>query len=485
MTRSVALVYVRKSFIRAGQADAASPELQAAAAAERATALGLTVEQHTDADGHRSGKTSKRAGWQAVMKRLADADVGALIVYSHDRAWRNLKELLNTADECVRLGVKFILVKDGVDVSTAQGRFLLSLLGSFAEFESNIGGERRAAAIDWVRRVHGQHMGMAPFGTARATIDGHLRLVASEQLQPNGTDYAALLRVYTLYAAGEKGYTLIVEQLNREGWRFRSSKGLAGQKALRPWTYSDVRRVLHNHWLYAGWIVKGRAGQMADFELIQGNHGAVLPAELTETVAARLDGHPRGWRLPRNISFSLSGLVWCECGAPLTGLAYQGRRYYRHARTCAAGQAFAYWADDLEADMRARLKGLNPPPDFASDANHNLPGPDGVNSAARHAHLEVSLERARELYIDGHLTRSEYDLRRQELTAALAETQPAKAGPSEADLARGFDLHAAEAFNAAELQLVARAFYERVNVSGETRCAYLDYRPKAWCQSWA
>lgn len=487
-TRTTALCYIRKSFVKSGQADAASPELQARAASERAAALGLTVEQHADADGHRSGKTGNRPGWQALQKRLSDPDVGALIVYSHDRAWRNLKELLNTADECVRLGVKFILVKDGVDVSTAQGRFLLSLLGSFAEFESNIGGERRAAAIDWVRREHGQHMGLAPFGTERRKVDGHLRLVPSEQRQPNGSDYQALTRLYELYAAGELGYTLLVERMNADGWRFRRSSRKHAGEALRPWTHSDVRRVLYNHWLYAGWIVRGRAGLGADYELLEGNHGAVLPVALTEAVAARLEGHRRGWRLPRNLTFGLSGLVYCVCGEKLTGLDHGGnRRYYRHARRCDAGQAFAYAAAELEAEVRARLIGLQAgaPPAFREGADRALPGPDGNPQAARRAHLEASLERARELYIDGDLTRAQYETRRHELQAALSEVA-APTGDRAANLdAVRLWLGDVDHATPVELQAVAAAFYERLTVSGETRCAFIDYTPREWCAAWA
>lgn len=490
--RSVALVYVRKSFVKTGQSDPASPELQSRAATERAEALGLAVEQHADAEGHRSGKTGKRPGWQAITHRLGDPDVGALIVYSHDRAWRNLKELLNTADECVERGVKFILVKDGVDVSTAQGRFLLSLLGSFAEFESNITGERRAAAVDWVRREHGQHMGLAPFGTERQTIDGHLRLIPSTQPQPNGSDYAALKHVYEIYAAGQKGYTLLVEQLNREGWGFRSVTVVvnpdgtrsSAPKPLRPWTYSDVNRLLHNHWLYAGWIVRGRGGNGREFELIPGNHGPVLPTALTEAVATRLAGHKHGWRMPRNLSFGLSGLVWCVCGVQLTGLEIKGRRYYRHARKCEAGQAFAYWAPDLEAEVRTRIEKLDPPPATSDQADRALDGSFGGQDAAR-SHLEDSLARAKELYIDGDLSRTAYQARRQELETALSELVRDEIEPGETGMALSVKVKHVGEFTPAEFQATARGLYQRITISGETRCFFLDYQPQAWCAAWA
>jgi DNA invertase Pin-like site-specific DNA recombinase len=53
-----------------------------------------------------------------------------------------------------------VLVKEGLDVTSTQGRLMLSLLGLCGEFESNIASERRVVAIEYPRRPKGRHCGL-------------------------------------------------------------------------------------------------------------------------------------------------------------------------------------------------------------------------------------------------------------------------------------------------------------------------------------
>lgn len=432
------------------------------------------------------GRTGAGRGGSRSPARLPDPDVGALIVYSHDRAWRNLKELLSTADECQRLGVAFILVKDGLDVTSAQGRFLLSLLGSFAEFESNISGERRTSAIAWLRRTHGQHLGLAPFGTERARVDGHLHLVPSTAPQPNGTDYDCLRVVYEVYAQGELGVTRLTQHLNSAGWRFRT---VAVGKELKLWTPGDVRRVLHNHWLYAGYIVIGRKAQGADYELVRGNHGALLPPHLTEAVAARLLTHPRGWRLSRNLAFPLTGLLTCAaCGLHLTGLSFAGgRRYYRHAMKCSAGGTFSYAADLLHSTARERLASLQVPAPYLNAARDGLIEryAAGQGGAAERARLEGELERARELYISGDLSREQYDLRKARTSTYLERLGELESQLNPGEVQVTADLAQVQTAPPGLLQSLLRALYAQVRVRGRTREFELEWVAQNWCREWA
>lgn len=277
--RKTALVYVRKSFVKAGGPAPASPEMQAQACERALRELGLEPELHVDAKGHLSGKNEDRPAWQTVRKRLHDPDVAVLAVYTWNRAVRNAKLLLALVDELDDLGIRFIAVQNNIDTSTAAGHFQLTVMAAADEYESNVASERRVETIEHLRRVKGRHYGLPPFGTERKAHEGDLVLFASEKSQPNGSDHAALKHIYELYGGGHETIYTLSKRLNREGWSARDRNG-----QLKPWSVDDVRRVLTHYWIYAGYVPIGKGRER---EVIRGSHSAILPEALTTPVAAR------------------------------------------------------------------------------------------------------------------------------------------------------------------------------------------------------
>lgn len=472
--------------VRKGAPDPASPELQESECRRLADSLGLAAaEVYRDAEGHRSGRSASRPGLTALLERARGPDVAAVIVYKYNRLARQTRLLLKILADLQEIGVAVYAVQSPVDASTPQGYALLTVSAAFDQMLADETSQDRRASIAWLRRQHGQHLGVAPFGTERRLVDGRLRLAPSSKAQANGTDYDCLLRLYTLYAAGEAGYTNLTAQLNREGWRFRSPEIGVG---LREWQYSDVRRCLHNHWLYAGWIVSGRKGSGGEYELIKGNHGAVLPEALTQRAAGRLAGHKRGWRLARNLEFPLTGLVVCEaCGLRLAGLASGERRYYRHARRCDAGGTFAYAANDLHDLARARIGGLRLPATLAAKITAGLAealaGEHGRGGEAERAHVQGQLERARDLYVSGDIDRADYDRRKAKLAARLAELERAADEPP-AEFVTAAELLGMTARNA-DLQAAARLLYAEIRLAGATRAFDVEWVAREWCRGWA
>lgn len=75
----------------------------------------------------------------SLNKMLADCrskKISRVVVYRLDRLARSLRDLLEMVSLFQEHGVEFISVKDSIDMSTATGRLLFSILGSFAEFEA-------------------------------------------------------------------------------------------------------------------------------------------------------------------------------------------------------------------------------------------------------------------------------------------------------------------------------------------------------------
>lgn len=414
--KRVALCYIRKSLVKEGGADPASPEIQRRQLAHWCDAAGLEPEWHEDADGHQSGRNLRRPGWVQVRARLSEPDIGALVVTSWERAARSAKELLAVADVCEASGVRFVSVADNIDTRTADGRLQLTILAGVAEHYSRRVGEWRAAAIDQLRRARGRHYGTAPFGTQRKPSGGDLILMPSDLEQPNGSDHDALALVYQHFGRDHLSYYTIARKMNEAGWRFRTRRG-----GLRPWAPEDVRRVIRQHWIYSGNVVIGQCDR-GRIEVIPGSHQPILPSALTQAAGMRLATFkPMGPRrqLPR--SHPLTGLLFCAaCGQQMRGMGASPRVYgAQHA--CEAGSKHWWPAAAIEDEVRRYLAELKPPDETMASATANaaaaLAATTGHDLAAEAQRVDVALDRLADLYAEGQIDRDRYLRKRAEYEA--------------------------------------------------------------------
>ena len=94
-----------------------------------------------------SGDSSVRTELAKLMKDIDGGRIQTIIVWKLDRLFRSLRHLKNTLHHFEERGVKFISVKDNIDLSTPAGQLMLNLLGSFAEFEVSLIRERVRAGM--------------------------------------------------------------------------------------------------------------------------------------------------------------------------------------------------------------------------------------------------------------------------------------------------------------------------------------------------
>lgn len=478
-SRSTALLYIRKSLVKSTQSDPASPELQERECRARATQHGWVPELFTDVEGHNSGKTDRRDGWQSLRARLHDPDIAAVIVYAWNRAFRNTRRVLEFVDECDALGVRFISLSHNLDTRSADGRFVLTVLAAVDESESNRSSERRIETIAYLREHKGRHYGSVPFGAQRVRKDGDLVLVPSQLVQPNGSDHAALTRLYAVYAEGRIGGRKLASQLNDEGWRFRNRKG-----DLVPFTPEHVAGLLREHWIYAGYVTIGR-GYRDQRQILKGSHNALLSDELTTFAAQALASHRRGLHYRARLDYPLTGLLTCICGTRMVGSTYRTTRSYRHVSACPLGQQWSITAHFPEDQVREHLAGLTFPHTVINDTaawveNLRLEH-SGTSPAAERARVQGALERLQELYVAGDVDRGHYQRRKAELLASM----PAE--PNPAPVYGHFNTlgNLAERCRSAtphELRIILNSIYERIEVRDRKVERYVAAE---WAKGWA
>lgn len=106
-----------------------------------------------------SGKNTERKELKRLLSFCRKGD----IVYceSISRIARNTKDLLNIIEELNNKQVDFISLKENIDTSTPQGKFMLTVFAAMAEMERENILQRQAEGIE-IAKAQGKYKGRQP-----------------------------------------------------------------------------------------------------------------------------------------------------------------------------------------------------------------------------------------------------------------------------------------------------------------------------------
>lgn len=92
-----------------------------------------------------SGKNTDREQFKKMLDFVREGDV--IITESISRISRNTRDLLKTIDILKEKQVEFISLKESIDTTTPQGRFILTIFGALSELERECILQRQAEGI--------------------------------------------------------------------------------------------------------------------------------------------------------------------------------------------------------------------------------------------------------------------------------------------------------------------------------------------------
>ena len=101
-----------------------------------------------------SGRGAARPGLIAALAYLRPGDT--LVVWRLDRLGRNVRTLIDLAAELNRRKIHLRSLSEGLDTSTAAGRFSFHMLASLAQMERELIGERTKAGLAAAREKGGR-----------------------------------------------------------------------------------------------------------------------------------------------------------------------------------------------------------------------------------------------------------------------------------------------------------------------------------------
>ena len=118
-----------------------------------------------------SGVKADRPELEKMMSQLRKGDV--VCIYKLDRLGRSLKNLLELVAEFEKRGVGLRSLTDSIDTTTPQGRLVLNIFASLAEFERDLIRERTKAGLEAARargRKGGRRSGLSPEAQKKAML---------------------------------------------------------------------------------------------------------------------------------------------------------------------------------------------------------------------------------------------------------------------------------------------------------------------------
>ena len=133
-----------------------------------------TVEQHEDrqVEMMKSNNVEKvfieKVSGNSIQGRVALSEMlefvrsgDVVITESISRIARNTRDLLSIISTLSEKGVEFISLKENIDTSTAQGKFMLTVFGAIAELERESILQRQREGIEIAKR-QGKYRGRKP-----------------------------------------------------------------------------------------------------------------------------------------------------------------------------------------------------------------------------------------------------------------------------------------------------------------------------------
>lgn len=89
-----------------------------------------------------TGRNADRPGFQKLMDTIDRGEVGRIVIWRLDRISRSVADLCQLLKILKSKRVNLVSLRESIDLKTASGRLLVNILGSIAEFESELKSER-------------------------------------------------------------------------------------------------------------------------------------------------------------------------------------------------------------------------------------------------------------------------------------------------------------------------------------------------------
>ena len=163
------------------------------------------VERHVS-----SRKTVEERGVTALLADLAEGDT--LLVSELSRLGRSLGQIIQTVDALVKQRVRFITIKEGIELNgrqDIQAKVMVTMIGLFAEIERDLIAQRTKEGLA-AARAKGRVLGRPRGARGKSKLDG--KEAAISELLSKQVSKAAIARILGVSRTG-LSYFIATRQL--------------------------------------------------------------------------------------------------------------------------------------------------------------------------------------------------------------------------------------------------------------------------------
>ena len=409
---------------------------------------------------HEYIEEGKSARTEDVNKRpmfkqmIADAMAGkfdVLVVHKIDRFSRNLKITLENFEKLSKAQVTFISINEQFDFSQPWGTFAFSMIGAMAQFYSdNLSQETKKGWAE--RKAQGLYCGLLPFGASKGEDSVPV---------PHPETYPGLILAFKLAAQGES-YREIAQALNLRGYR------TAGNMGNRPFSKDTVAGIVKNRF-YIGELPNGNG------TWIKAKHKPFIEPGLFDAVQEMRHrrNHKKNTINAKANTYSLSTLLRSNiCGSSIR----MHKNPKGEIRTYCAGRALGFGCHcqgtflcNYEKQLHNYLNEFVVPQNYQDqilfDQKKVIDTHDNIRN--RKKILESKLQRTKELYTWGHISKREYLAEHNSIKNELQLLSYEKDDLSELERVAELLTNVAEAWQCAnqeERNKIARIIFEEILV---------------------
>ena len=312
-------------------------------------------------DAGESARTADRPMLKAMLREVAEGEIGAVVVHKIDRLARSMEDHVAIRAALRHAGVQLVSVTENIE-ETASGRLVEGIHALMAEFYSaNLAGEIRKGMTQKAKM--GGWPTKAPIGYLNVREKTAGKEIAKVILDPGR---ALLVReAFRLYATGE--YSIPELQATMH------AKGLTSPYARRPGapvSVSKLAELLVNPF-YLGVVQWGGVRY-------PGQQKALIPKRLFDRVQETLRARDVAGVRQRRHEHYLKGLLFCgECGRRLSLTLAKGRYLYfyclgqRGAARTGCRQPYIL-AGDSEALVEDLYRQIQLPPSWVDRLTEEL-----------------------------------------------------------------------------------------------------------------
>ena len=316
-------------------------------------------------DGGFSGGTIERPALKQLLDDILNRKVDTVVVYKVDRLTRSLMDFSKIIEVFDSHSVSFVSVTQQFNTTTSMGRLTLNVLLSFAQFEREVTGERIRDKVAASKKKGMWMGGFVPQGYD----------CVERRLVVNPMEAKVVRRIFQGYVrlgSVSKLKTYLGRKLIHSKIRSSVTGQSSGGKA---YSRGALHHLLNNR-IYIGEIVhRGKS--------YPGQHEAIVPRELWNKVAARLEKNNQAHRMGKSHSMPslLTGKLFDSNGARFTPThAVKNAKRYRYYTSQTVVQPTGikpaisrFPAQELEQFVKSQVHLLLRAPDKCISGMHDCP----------------------------------------------------------------------------------------------------------------